>query len=149
MKAIAFLIPFFLLSHSVQAKDVDAKVQSNLCVHTKNNKSNHVLSLVNDYNVNLKRDFNKIHCKKTSKFEGGNLYQVAAHFNRMGMFDSFLDEHGMSINQLDKHGKTVLDWVDNRIAYYKGRGITHLFEKYKKLRFELVDTYEAKNAKDL
>ena len=134
---------------AVQAKDVPEDVQGNLCVYTKNDQSNYVKRYCSEESVNLKRDFNKIHCKKTAKFEGGNLYQVAAHFNRMGMFDSFLDEHGMSINQRDKHGKTVLDWLDNRIAYYKGRGMTRRFKKYKKLRLELVDTYEAKNAKDL
>ena len=137
------------LIQSAWAKEIDHRVIASICISTKNNESASILRTTKSESIVLKRDFNQIHCKKTSEFEGGNLYQIAVHFNRLGMLDSFLDEHGLSINQLDQAGQTVLDWVDEKLNHYKKIGSPFSVDKYKKLRAELIDTYEAKTRKEL
>ena len=134
---------------TAKANEVDKKVISNLCVHTKNNRSHHVMSLTKDYSVILKRDFNNIHCKSSMTFEGGNLYQVAVHYKRFGMMDSFLDEHGLDINLIDTDGRTILDWVDYKISDYKTARSPSQVKRYKKLRAILVEDYQAKTRAQL
>jgi len=73
-----------------EGQAVHADVQSSLCVNTKNNNSSKVIGTTKRNGVILKRDFNRIHCKKHDGFNGGNLYQTAFHYDRFGMITSFI-----------------------------------------------------------
>jgi len=146
---IMILLLSVVMLTTAKANEVDKKVISNLCVHTKNNRSHHVMSLTKDYSVILKRDFNNIHCKSSMTFEGGNLYQVAVHYKRFGMLDSFLDEHGLDINLIDTDGRTILDWVGFKINHYKEVKIQRQETRYQALRKILAEDYQAKTRAEL
>ena len=141
-------LTFSVLTTGV-ANEVAGNVQSNICVNVKNNRSDHVFTLVKKHNVTLKRDFNNIHCKSSMEFEGGNLYQVAVHYQRFGMMDSFIDEHHLDINLIDTEGRTILDWVDFKINHYKEVKIQRQETRYQALRKILVGDYEAKTRAQL
>jgi len=114
-------------------------IQKDLCAATIGNNSSYVISKVIKNSVILKRDFNRIHCKKHDGFNGGNLYQTAFHYDRFNMISSFLYEHKLDINLLDNNGDTLLDWVDKKIATYTRDGDDDIAEDYKELRLRLLD----------
>ena len=137
------------LVQTVWAEEVDSIVQGNICANTMVNNSIKVLHHTKTNGVVLKRDFNNIHCKSSMGFEGGNLYQVAVHYQRFGMLDSFLDEHGLDINLIDTDGRTILDWVDYKISEFKRGHTPRQVKRYKKLRAILVEDYQAKTRAQL